>query len=90
MGENSNVLSAQSDEKDYHFAIYRHHLVITGNRMVSRQFIVMRYDNGYIRFTDFHRYVRSPINRVKHFTSMAIIAIPLLCNSLIMLSYTEI
>ncbi len=69
MGKNSNVLSAQSDEKDYHFAIYRHHLVITGNRMVSRQFIVMRYDNGYIRFTDFHRYVRSPINRVKHFTS---------------------
>ena len=69
MGKISNTLSEQNETTNYHFGVYKHHLVITGNRMVSRQFIAIKYDNGYVRFTDFHRYVRSPVNRVKHFTS---------------------
>ena len=55
--------------KDMHFSVYEHHFVIKENRLVTRQFIVLRYANGSMRFTNFHKYIKSPVNRVKKYTN---------------------
>lgn len=52
-----------------HFSVYEHHFVIKENRLVTRQFIVLRYANGSMRFTNFHKYIKSPVNRVKKYTN---------------------
>jgi len=55
--------------KDMHFSVYEHRFIIKDNHLVTRQFIVLRYTDGSIRFTNFHKYIKSPINRVKKYTN---------------------
>lgn len=50
------------------FAVYKHSLLIKNARLVTRQFIVLKYADGTLRFTDFHKYIKSPIHRVKKYT----------------------
>jgi DNA-directed RNA polymerase subunit RPC12/RpoP len=42
------------------FKVYKHHYVTSDNLIIPRQFIVLEYSDGTIRFTDFHKYVRYP------------------------------
>lgn len=51
-----------------HFAVYKHRLIIKDNKLVSRQFIVLKHKNDTLQFTDFHRYVKSPVRKVKKYT----------------------
>lgn len=36
---------------------------------MTRQFIVLKQSDGILRFTDFHKYINSPINKVRRYTS---------------------
>ncbi|MBQ1843187.1 MAG: hypothetical protein II133_01140 [Lachnospiraceae bacterium] len=47
------------------FRIYRHEYILSDGRMVPRKFIVLKYSDGTLRFTDFHRYITSPRRRVR-------------------------
>ena len=46
------------------FVVYKHSLVLGDNNIVTKQFIVLKHDDGNLQFTDFHRYVKS-ISRIK-------------------------
>ena len=39
------------------FVVYKHSLVLGDNNIVTKQFIVLKHDDGNLQFTDFHRYV---------------------------------
>jgi integrase len=41
------------------FSIYKHQLVLKDNRLISRQFIVLKSKDKRIVFTDFHRFIKS-------------------------------
>lgn len=41
------------------FAVYKHSLVLGDNHIVTKQFIVLKHEDGTIQFTNFHRYVKS-------------------------------
>ncbi|COT22018.1 Uncharacterised protein [Streptococcus pneumoniae] len=41
------------------FVVYKHSLVLGDNNIVTKQFIVLKHDDGNLQFTDFHRYVKS-------------------------------
>lgn len=41
------------------FVVYKHSLVLGDNNIVTKQFIVLKHDDGHLQFTDFHRYVKS-------------------------------
>lgn len=46
--------------KGYKFAIYKHRLIIGSNKLITRQFIVIKdYCNNIIAFTKFHKYIHS-------------------------------
>ena len=47
------------------FRVYRHEYILSDGRIVPRKFIVMKYNDGTFRFTDFHRYITSPRRRVR-------------------------
>ncbi len=47
------------------FKVYKHHYVTSDNLIIPRQFIVLEYSDGTIRFTDFHKYVRSTHSKVR-------------------------
>ena len=40
------------------FVVYKHSLVLGDNNIVTKQFIVLKHDDGNLQFTDFHRYVQ--------------------------------
>lgn len=40
------------------FSVYKHQLVIDDNRLITRKFIVLKDVDGFIRFTDFHKYIK--------------------------------
>ena len=40
------------------FVVYKHSLVLGDNNIVTKQFIVLKHDDGNLQFTDFHRYVK--------------------------------
>lgn len=42
------------------FSIYNHRLVMSDNRLITRKFIVLKYSDGTLKFTNFHQYVKSP------------------------------
>lgn len=46
------------------FAVYRHSLILGDNNIVTKQFIVLKHEDGSLQFTDFHRYVKSA-SRIK-------------------------
>ncbi|MGT2828366.1 site-specific integrase [Streptococcus hillyeri] len=46
------------------FVVYKHSLIIGDNNIVTKQFIVLKQDDGTLQFTNFHRYVKSA-NKVK-------------------------
>ena len=46
------------------FVVYKHSLVLGDNNIVTKQFIVLKHDDGNLQFTDFHRYVKST-SRIK-------------------------
>ena len=50
------------------FRVYKHILVINNNEKISRQFIVLEREYGILQFTDFHRYIKSPANRIRKIT----------------------
>lgn len=51
--------------KNYRFYVYKHHLVIKGDMLITRQFIVLRdVNNTIITFTKLHRFIRSSKNKV--------------------------
>ena len=54
--------------KNEHFAVYKHKFIIKNNKLVSRQFIVLKHEDGTLQFTDFHRYVKSPVLMVRKYT----------------------
>lgn len=39
------------------FYVYNHHLIIKETHLITRKFICLKDDNGYLTFTDFHKYV---------------------------------
>ena len=41
------------------FVTYKHSLILGDNHIVTKQFIVIKYNDGSLQFTDFHRYVKS-------------------------------
>ena len=41
------------------FVTYKHSLILGDNNIVTKQFIAIKYDDGILQFTDFHRYVKS-------------------------------
>ena len=47
--------------KELHFAVYEHQLVLENKQVISRKFIVLR-DGASLRFTNFHEYVLPVIN----------------------------
>lgn len=46
-------------DSDKWFGVYTHNFIIHDNRIVSRQFIILKQQNGLFQFTDFHRYISS-------------------------------
>ena len=46
------------------FIVYKHSLVLGDNNIVTKQFIVLKHDDGNLQFTDFHRYIKSA-SRIK-------------------------
>ena len=46
------------------FVVYKHSLVLGDNNIVTKQFIVLKHDDGNLQFTNFHRYVKSA-SRIK-------------------------
>lgn len=51
-----------------HFTTYVHHLVLDNDLLLTRKFIILKYPTGLIQFTDFHKYVMSPHNRIHKIT----------------------
>ena len=50
--------------KLYRFSVYKHHLVLDDNRLIIRQFIVLKdFNNNIIAFTKFHNYIHTKNNR---------------------------
>lgn len=48
----------------YHFSVYRHRLIIQTDRLITRQFIVLKDTNNIIiAFTNYHRYIHSTNKR---------------------------
>lgn len=54
-----------SAEKQMRFSVYKHTFVFKDNQLVSRNFIVLKSEDGKIIFTDFHRYLRNPKHPIK-------------------------
>lgn len=51
---------------NYRFSVYEHTLVFEGNKIIKRQFIVLKDNNGnIIGWTDFHKFAQSPSTRIK-------------------------
>lgn len=53
--------------KELHFAVYEHQLVLENKQIISRKFIVLK-DGASLRFTNFHEYAL-PKRSVKSITS---------------------
>lgn len=51
------------------FCVYKHKLILKDNLLISRQFIVLKFSDGSIQFTDFHKYAKSPTKSVKNVAS---------------------
>lgn len=51
------------------FTVYKHRFIIKDNLIVTRQFIVLNHEDGTLQFTNFHKYVPSPLNPVRSITS---------------------
>ena len=50
--------------KNYHFAVYKHRLIIQSDRLITRQFIVIKDSNNIIiAFTNYHKYIHSSNKR---------------------------
>ncbi|MFC6254063.1 site-specific integrase [Secundilactobacillus hailunensis] len=47
------------------FIVYNHALVIKDNQLINRKFIVIKFSDGQIKFTDFHKYIKSRNNTVR-------------------------
>lgn len=47
-----------------YFTVYSHNFVTENHELLNRQFIVLKQENGTLRFTNFHEYVKSPTNRI--------------------------
>lgn len=56
-------------EKNCCFTTYTQNFVIKENQLMTRKFIVLKHENGTLQFTDFHRYIGSPVNRVKKYSN---------------------
>ena len=41
------------------FSVYNHTLIIKDNHLITRKFIVLKSTDGYLQFTDFHKYIKS-------------------------------
>lgn len=63
------VKPARRRQNSMRFAVFTHNFLLSDEKYVTRQFIVLRHPDGILQFTDFHRYIRSPINRVHRFSS---------------------
>lgn len=60
--ERRAILRKNSNQiiKNYHFAVYKHRLVIQSDCLITRQFIVLKDSNNIIiAFTNYHRYIHS-------------------------------
>lgn len=55
--------------KETHFSLYKHNLVIRDDRLITRHFIVLKYPDGTIQFTDFHKYVHSSSRNIRRIES---------------------
>ena len=50
--------------KPHRFTVYRHKLVLEDGRLVEKLFIVLVDTDGLYHFTNYHRYIKNPRNRV--------------------------
>ncbi len=51
-----------------HFAVYKHEFTTADHQFITRQFIVLKKEDGTKQFTNFHRYVKNPNRKVKKVT----------------------
>lgn len=51
--------------KKQKFCVYHHTLSIEDKKLIGRNFIVLKDEEGFLQFTDFHKYVRSPRKTVR-------------------------
>lgn len=51
-----------------YFSVYEHRLVLETGQLITRKFIVLKQPDGRMQFTDFHRFVKSPRNRIVKIT----------------------
>jgi integrase/ABC-type dipeptide/oligopeptide/nickel transport system ATPase component len=51
------------------FVVYNQNFELKNELYVNRQFIVIKDKYGILHFTDFHKYIRSPVKSVKNVTS---------------------
>lgn len=51
------------------FTVYKHRFVIRDTQLITRQFVVLKRTDGTLQFTNFHRYIKSPVRRVKKYTN---------------------
>lgn len=53
-------------QSQIHFSVYNHHLIIKDNQLITRKFIVLKDNNGILRFTDFHKYIKSANRTIRN------------------------
>ena len=41
------------------FCVYNHQFVVAGNRIITRKFIVLKFTDGRLQFTNYHKYIKS-------------------------------
>lgn len=58
-----NVKIHNNTKEGYRFSVYKHNLVVHHDKLVTRQFIVLKKNGIIIAFTDFHKYVHSSNKR---------------------------
>ena len=53
-------------QKKIRFSVYSHDLVIKDNILIARKFIVLKDDNGSMRFTNFHKFIKPSKNTIRN------------------------
>ncbi len=47
-----------------HFKVYRHTLVAEESLLLTRKFIVLVDDQGFLHFTNFHKFIKNPNRKI--------------------------
>lgn len=55
--------------KQTHFSVYKHTLVISDDKLITRHFITLKHPDGTMDFTDFHKYIRPAFRNIRRIES---------------------